>query len=138
VVLLAILASGCGRSPVEQVGAEVTLVPQISEEVRGKLLEGAITILDRLETYDEDLAVNQVFDRLNQWIHADPVGDAIASSDWKPDGLFRVLPEDYSRNCATDEELASSVFDPADLTYVAIRDQRWLADIAENGKGRVA
>ena len=42
VAFLAILASGCGRSPVEQIGAEVTLVPQISEEVRGKLLEGAI------------------------------------------------------------------------------------------------
>jgi len=133
VAFLAILASGCGRSPVEQIGAEVTLVPQISEEVRGKLLEGAITILDRLETYDEDLAVNQVFDRLNQWIHADPVGDAIASSDWKPDGLLQVLPEDYKELC-TDEKLASSVFDPAD-DIVAIRDQRWLADIAKTAKG---
>jgi len=133
VAFLAILISGCGESPVEQIGAEVALVPQISEEVRGKLLEGAITILDRLETYDEELAVNQVYDRLNQWIHADPVGDAIASSDWQPDGLSDVLPKDYKGLC-TNEKLASSVFDPA-FDIVAIRDQRWLADIAKTAKG---
>ena len=133
VASVVILASGCGQAPVEQIGAEVALVPQISAEVRGKLLEGAITILDRLETYDEDLAVNQVFDRLNQWIHADPVGDAIASSDWKPDRLLDELPEDYRELC-TVEKLASSVFDPA-YDIVAIRDQRWLADIANTAKG---
>ena len=54
---MVLVASGCGKSPVEQVGVEVALVPQISEEVRGKLLEGAITILDRLENYDEELAI---------------------------------------------------------------------------------
>lgn len=133
IVLVVLVASGCGKSPVEQVGVEVALVPQISEEVRGKLLEGAITILDRLEDYDEELAIEQVFDRLNQWIHADPVGDAIASSDWKKDHLSELLPEEYSKLCS-DEELASSVFDPAfDIT--SIRDQRWLADIAKTAKG---
>ena len=77
VLLVLLLAGGCAESPVEP-AAEVVIVPHISEEVRGKLLEGAITILDRLENYDESLAVDQVFDRLNQWIHADPVGDAVA------------------------------------------------------------
>ena len=133
VVLMVLVASGCGKSPVEQVGVEVALVPQISEEVRGKLLEGAITILDRLEDYDEKLAIEQVFDRLNQWIHADPVGDAIASSDWTKDHLSELLPEEYSKLCS-DKELASSVFDPA-FDIISIRDQRWLADIAKTAKG---
>ena len=133
IVLMGLVASGCGKSPVEQVGVEVALVPQISEEVRGKLLEGAITILDRLEDYDEKLATEQVFDRLNQWIHADPVGDAIASSDWTKDHLSELLPEEYSKLCS-DKELASSVFDPA-FDIISIRDQRWLADIAKTAKG---
>ena len=48
----------------------------------------------------------------------------------------KFLPEDYKELC-TDEKLASSVFDPAD-DIVAIRDQRWLADIAKTAKGRFA
>ena len=132
VLLVLLLAGGCAESPVEP-AAKVVIVPHISEEVRGKLLEGAITILDRLENYDESLAVDQVFDRLNQWIHADPVGDAVASAEWKEDSLRGSLPENYQEMC-TDEKLASSVFDPT-YDIVAIRDQRWLADIAKTARG---
>ena len=132
VLLLLLLAAGCVESPVEP-AAEVVIVPRISEEVRGKLLEGAITILDRLENYDEALAVDQVFDRLNQWIHADPVGDALASGQWNVDSLRGSLPENYQEMC-TDEKLGSSVFDPT-YDIVAIRDQRWLADIAKTARG---
>ena len=132
VLLLLLLAAGCVESPVEP-AADVVIVPRISEEVRGKLLEGAITILDRLENYDEALAVDQVFDRLNQWIHADPVGDALASGQWNVDSLRGSLPENYQEMC-TDEKLGSSVFDPT-YDIVAIRDQRWLADIAKTARG---
>ena len=95
VLLVLLLAGGCAESPVEP-AAKVVIVPHISEEVRGKLLEGAITILDRLENYDESLAVDQVFDRLNQWIHADPVGDAVASAEWKEDSLLRLVARKLS------------------------------------------
>ncbi len=123
---------GCGEPQVD-LPSEVAIVPHISEEVRGKLLDGAITILDRLENYDETLAIEQVFDRLNQWIHADPVGDAAASAAWKEDSLRESLPEDYQDMC-TAEKLGSSVFDPT-YDIVAIRDQRWLADIAKTARG---
>ena len=92
VLLVLLFSGGCAEPPVGP-PTEVAIVPHISEEVRGKLLEGAITILDRLENYDEALAVEQVFDRLNQWIHADPVGDAAASAEWKEDSLRDSLPE---------------------------------------------
>ena len=61
VLLLVLLAGGCAEPPVEP-AAEVVIVPHISEEVRGKLLEGAITILDRLENYDEALELNYEFE----------------------------------------------------------------------------
>lgn len=123
---------GCSEPPVGP-PSEVAIVPHISEEVRGKLLEGAITILDKLENYDEALALEQVFDRLNQWIHGDPVGDAAASAAWKEDSLRASLPDDYQYMC-TAEKLGSSVFDPT-YDIVAIRDQRWLADIAKTARG---
>ena len=132
VLLVLLFSGGCAEPPVGP-PTEVAIVPHISEEVRGKLLEGAITILDTLENYDEALAVEQVFDRLNQWIHADPVGDAAASAEWKEDSLRDSLSEDYQDMC-TDEKLGSSVFDPI-YDIVAIRDQRWLADIAKTARG---
>ena len=132
VLIVLLLPGGCAKRPVGP-PSEVAIVPHISEEVRGKLLEGAITILDRLENYDEALALEQVFDRLNQWIHADPVGDAAASAEWKVDSLRASLAEDYQGMC-TDEKLGSSVFDPT-YDIVAIRDQRWLADIAKTARG---
>ena len=127
-----LLTVGCTKPSVDP-PSEVAIVPHISEEVRGKLLEGAITILDKLENYDEALAIEQVFDRLNQWIHADPVGDAATSAAWKEDSLRASLAKDYQDMC-TAEKLGSSVFDPT-YDIVAIRDQRWLADIAKTARG---
>jgi len=127
-----LLTVGCTEPSIDP-PSEVVIVPHISEEVRGKLLEGAITILDKLENYDEALAIEQVFDRLNQWIHADPVGDAATSAAWKEDNLRASLAEDYQDMC-TVEKLGSSVFDPT-YDIVAIRDQRWLADIAKTARG---
>ena len=53
-----LLTVGCTEPSVDP-PSEVAIVPHISEEVRGKLLEGAITILDKLENYDEALAIEQ-------------------------------------------------------------------------------
>ena len=132
VVILALLFIGCGDPPANP-STEVVIVPHVSEDVRGKLLEGAMTILDSLENYEETLAVDQVFDRLNQWIHADPVGDSAAIAEWKVDSLCSALPTNYQGMC-TEKVLASSVFDP-NYDIVAIRDQRWLSDIAKTARG---
>ena len=67
---------GCGRAvppelpPQAEPGQEVRVMPSVSEEVREKLLDGAVAVLDRLDDYDEASAFAQVFDRLNQWSHA--------------------------------------------------------------------
>lgn len=127
-----LLVAGCQQTPPPP-PAEVRIVPQVSREVRGKLLDGAMAVLGRLEQYDEASASAQVFDRLNQWIHADPVGDEAASADWRVDPLIETLPAQLRDLCGP-ERLSSAVFDAArDVT--ALRDCRWLADIAKTARG---
>lgn len=131
-LLCLLLAAGCQEQPPPP-PAQVRIVPQISREVRGKLLDGAMAVLGRLEQYEEASASAQVFDRLNQWIHADPVGDEAASVNWQIDPLVETLPAELQKLCEADQ-LGSAVFDVVhDVT--ALRDSRWLADIAKTARG---
>jgi len=135
------LFAGCGSpppsTPVPNAAAppqdQVRVIPTLSEDVREKLLDGAVAVLDRLEDYDEESAFAQVFDRLNQWSHAAVIAGATPASSWQVDPLFARLPDRLSGG-TTPESLGSAVFDAAtDIT--ALRDQRWLADIAASARG---
>lgn len=129
---------GCGSPPppppaVPTAHEEVRVMPAVSEDVREKLLDGAVAVLGRLDDYEEESAFAQVFDRLNQWSHAAIVAGAPVAVSWKVDPLFESLPERL-RAGTTTESLGSAVFDAAtDVT--ALRDQRWLADIATTARG---
>ena len=132
------LLVGCGSPPPQprmQEGAQeqVRVMPVVSEDVREKLLEGAVAVLDRLEDYDEESAFAQVFDRLNQWSHAAVIAGPPSVATWQVDPLFAGLP-DRLRAGATPQSLGSAVFDAgSDMTD--LRDQRWLADIAASARG---
>lgn len=135
VVCLCLLAAGCG--PSEQRAAEPAAAQQqvalIPESVREKLLDGAMSVLGRLDNYDEATAFSQVFDRLNQWSHGNPAADAVLAASWKVDPLFSTLPERL-RPVTVADGLESSVFDaPTDVPN--LRDQRWLADISTTARG---
>ena len=131
-----VLLVGCGSPPPPpkaQPQEQVRVMPAVSEDVREQLLDGAVTVLDRLEDYDEESAFAQVFDRLNQWSHAAVIAGATPASKWQVDPLFDSVP-DRLRAGATPQTLGSAVFDAAsDIT--ALRDQRWLADIAASARG---
>jgi len=130
---------GCGRAvppelpPQAEPGQEVRVMPAVSEDVREKLLDGAVAVLDRLDDYDEASAFAQVFDRLNQWSHAAVIAGVTSAAPWQLDPLFSTLPARL-RAGATPESLGSSVFD-ATQDITALRDQRWLADIAASATG---
>ena len=130
---LLLAVAGCGSPSGPTVPQEVRIVPQVSQEVRGKLLDGALAVLGSLEKYDDKSAATQVFDRLNQWIHADPLGDEAASAAWQADPLIVNLPGAYQSLCEP-ERLGSAVFD-ASRDVISIRDQRWLSDIAKSFRG---
>jgi len=129
------LLIGCGSPPPPppSTQAEVRVMPAVSEDVREKLLDGAVAVLDRLEDYDEESAFAQVFDRLNQWSHAAVIAGAPLAATWQVDPLFATLPERL-RAGTTLESLGSSVFDAA-TDIQTLRDQRWLADIAASARG---
>lgn len=143
-VALVILA-GCGREerprlkskpdrrppPAAPAPGDGVAVPTMSREVRDKLLEGAMDVLGNLEGYEESVAFPQVFDRLNQWSHA--VVGAGVSDDWRPDPLLATLPERL-RGEAVIKGLGDLSFD-AGVDVLALRDQRWLADVAATARG---
>lgn len=128
-------AAGCGapaaRSPALEAAART--VRPMPEEVRRQLLDGAMQVLGRLDNYDEAAAFAQVFDRLNQWIHGVALGGGDVAGDWRLDPLYETLPPDLQA-VASAESLSSSVFDAAE-DLPALRDQRWLADVAATAAG---
>lgn len=144
-LLLTLLAApGCGgrrrppaRSKASAAPAESPARQPMSREVRERILEGAMDVLGNLETYDEPVAFAQVFDRLNQWSHA--VGDAAddpaegGNRGWRSDPLLETLPERLREGPVT-RGLDGMAFD-ATTDVVALRDQRWLADVSGAARG---
>lgn len=102
------------------------------QAVRDRLLDGAMSVLGRLEGYDEASAFAQVFDRINQWSHAIALEGGDRAVAWKLDPLLETLPANLRGDAA--DTLSSSTFDAANDIPV-LRDQRWLADIAATARG---
>jgi hypothetical protein len=88
---------------------------------------GAISALARLDDFDEARAYEQAFDRLNQWSHL----PAAAAEGWRPDPLIDALRPPLRAAAAG---LDRTGFDAGD-DVIAIRDRRWLADIADSVRG---
>lgn len=147
-LLVALPSTGCGsRAPrarpapkadrraapsaAASVPGPATAAQAMSREVRDKLLEGAMDVLGNLETYEESVAFPQVFDRLNQWSHA--VGAAGVADPWRLDPLLETLPERLRAESVT-KGIGELAFD-ATADVLALRDQRWLADVAATARG---
>lgn len=138
--LACVLTAGCGGEAEPRparFGSGEAAAPRpaqaMPQGVRQQLLDGAMTVLGRLDGYDEASAFAQVFDRLNQWSHGLVVAGDDARNAWKLDPLYATLPPTLAA-MATPESLGSGVFDAND-DVAALRDQRWLADIAATARG---
>jgi hypothetical protein len=137
-MLLAFVAGcGDGRGRAARLETAASAAPRPAQAmppaVRQQLLDGAMAVLGRLDGYDEAAAFAQVFDRLNQWSHGVVVAGGDAAAAWTLDPLHATLPPTLAA-VATAESLGSGVFDAAD-DVTALRDQRWLADIAATARG---
>jgi hypothetical protein len=110
----------------------VRVTAAVPQAVRDRLLDGAMSVLGRLEGYDEASAFAQVFDRINQWSHAVALEGGDRAVEWKLDPLLETLPANLRGDAA--DTLLSSTFDAANDIPV-LRDQRWLADIAATARG---
>lgn len=123
--------AGCGRPTAVVDPAAARPPASVPQAVRDTLLDGAITVLGHLDDYDEATAFAQVFDRLNQWSHAE--GQALRAMQWTADPLVNTLDERL-RPAAVIRGLEATDFD-AGGDLVALRDQRWLADVARVARG---
>jgi len=127
VLMLAICNTSCSKTP-EPAENSSQRNRVVSSQVREQLLEGAISVLGRLDDFDESAAYTQVFDRINQWSHAGEV-----APQWKVDPLVESLPESL-QTFVSQEAIGLTTFD-ATTDVVTLRDQRWLADIASTVPG---
>lgn len=110
----------------------VRVTAAVPQAVRDRLLDGAVAVLGRLEGYEEASAFAQVFDRINQWSHAVALEGGDRAVAWKLDPLLETLPQNLRGDAA--DTLSSSTFDAVN-DIPALRDQRWLADIAATARG---
>jgi hypothetical protein len=127
---VACVLAGCG--PAAPPPPRPAATPAVSPQVRRQVLDGAVSVLERLDQFDEAAASAQVFDRLNQWCQA----RSGSSATWRPDPLLATLPQPL-RGSASEAALAAATFD-AEGDVTALRDARWLADIARRVRGGVA
>ncbi len=97
---------------------------------RDKLLDSALTVLDRFDDFDEARGVELVFDRINQWARLAPGGEPSA---WEADPLLATLPERLRVEADAVAPAALAFTADGDVAY--LRDQRWLADIARTARG---
>ncbi|MCE9631670.1 MAG: CDC27 family protein [Planctomycetia bacterium] len=93
-----------------------------------KLIAGAVSALTRLDDFDEQRAYEQAFDRLSQWGHL----TSAEAAGWRIDPLVATLRDDL--RTGLDSALEQRLFD-AGGDVIAVRDHRWLADIAESARG---
>ena len=122
----ALVAVGCG-APRPEPAAARSATPRVAPE---KLLAGAVTVLDRLDDFDDARAAELVFERVNQWSRAAAVDGPVA---WRPEPLVETLPVRLRATVSADE-LAGATFTLAS-DVPSLRDQRWLADIARVARG---
>lgn len=111
---------GCGRTAEPPMAVARSPAPRIAPE---KLVAGAIAAVSRLDDFDEQRAYEQAFDRLTQWAQA----ALVDMGSWRPDPLVGSLPDRL--RAGLEARLAVGSLDAAGDVR-AVRDRRWLADIA--------
>ena len=120
-----LLISGCDRPATRGPGGQAD--SQDEKQWQGELYEWAIDNLNRLEEFNSAEMLNQVVERLNQWIQSqEPL------EDWKVDPLVATLPKNLAQLPAV-KELDRLEFDRYD--GLALQEVIWLRDASNWARG---
>jgi len=135
VSLVCLVTAGCGAPQPRSVAPagerqQAASSAAATRAMREQLLAGAVSVLGSLDRYDEARGGEQVFDRLVQWSHA-----AGAAPAPQPEPLLETLPAGLRQAAAA--ILDREMFDAAG-DVIAIRDRKWLADVAATCRGQGA
>jgi tetratricopeptide (TPR) repeat protein len=100
-----------------------------SAEFREPVLRNAIHILGNLEEFDQQVALDQVVDRLNQWVHLQKF-----NVDWKPDPFMdTTLPKRYADSPWV-AQLPDDLFNH-EMDGDFLKEATWLRDISNANRG---
>ncbi|HKD38244.1 MAG TPA: hypothetical protein VKB78_15630 [Pirellulales bacterium] len=124
-----LFVSGCPSTSGSSTSTATTVTTASASQFRGPLLHNGLHVLTHLENFDQEPALEQVIDRLNQWARTQ-TGEV----DWKPDPLIATLPKQY-QNAIWFEKLDDKSFDH-DLDGTFLMEARWLRDISDHARGR--
>jgi hypothetical protein len=128
-IAVVLFVSGCPSSSGSSTSSATTMTSGNASQFRGPLLHNALHVLTHLENFDQEPALEQVVDRLNQWARSQT-----GEIDWKPDPLIATLPKQY-QNAVWFEKLDDKSFDH-DLDGTFLMETRWLRDISEHARSR--
>lgn len=121
-----IIGSGCQSSSVPPTAvATTTTVASADSQYRRPLLDNALHTLKNMANCDEEPALDQVIDRLNQWARSQPDDDT-----WKADPMIQALPEQFG-NGPWFGALSGKSFDH-DYDGRFLEESAWLADVSRH------
>ncbi len=124
-----LFVTGCPSTSGSSAPSTTTTTTGNASQFRGPLLRNALHVLTHLENFDQEPALEQVVDRLNQWARTQS-----GEIDWKPDPLIATLPKPY-QNAIWFDKLEEKSFDH-DVDGTFLMEARWLHDISEHARGR--
>jgi tetratricopeptide (TPR) repeat protein len=131
IALLGMTLYGCGDSTPSPSGSTVSTAGSTtsSAEYRLPVLRNAIHILGNLQRFDQQIALDQVVDRLNQWGHLQKV-----DVDWKVDPFMdSTLPKRYVDSPWL-AHLKDGLFNH-EMDGDFLRESTWLRDISNSAHG---
>lgn len=100
-----------------------------SAEYRVPVLRNAIHILGNLDRFDQQVAVDQVVDRLNQWVHLQKF-----DVNWKPDPFMdATLPKRFA-DASWVGQLQDELFNH-EMDGDFLKETTWLRDISNTNRG---
>ncbi len=121
-------AVGCDRSSNGSATTASAASGQPAGLYRGQLLGNVLHMVNNMANCDEEPALEQVVDRLNQWGRSQ--NDEL---DWKPDSLIKTLPAEI-RNGVLFENLGNKSYDH-DFDGRFLEESAWLRDISRRARG---
>jgi len=125
IATLVLLGTACrDEAPMLGTGTTGPLQPGYEDE----LFEYAIRNLNRLDRFNSGEMLQQITERLDQWIAEQP-----PLKDWEPDPLLKTLPEQLA-NLTSIEELDQLDLPPHD--GAVLQQAVWLRDISAWARGK--
>lgn len=129
-VALLVVVAGCGHPDAAGKSAAAAASTGGSQQQRNLLLQTALQMLGKMEQFDQQPALEQIVDRLNE-----SQRDRKSNIEWKADPLIDTLPKPLAEHSGPWlERLGDELFD-RELDANFLKEAAWLRDISNYNRG---